>query len=84
MSPHSRALLLMALVTSPAVVHAQAGSISLQAKAIATGGRVRTWGGGGTSYLQDAAFDRTLLTQDFWTNRQRDSKANSFHGAAPG
>jgi hypothetical protein len=65
---------MIAVVAMPIGALAQASGISLQAKAIATGGRVRTWGGGGTSYIQDYAFDRTTLTQDFWTTRQRESK----------
>src|SRR4051812_32219382 len=69
----TRVLLLIAVIAFPNNVWAQASGIGLQAKAIATGGRVRS-GSGVTPLVQDYAFDGTMLTPDFWTARERESQ----------
>ena len=67
-----RLLLLSWLAAYPIAGWSQAPSIGLEVKAIASGGRVRSWSGAATM-VQDYAFDGTL-TQDFWNTRARKSQ----------
>jgi len=67
-----RLLLLSWLAVWPVGGWSQAPGIGLEAKAIASGGRVRSWSGTATM-VQDYAFDGTL-TQDFWNTRARESQ----------
>ncbi len=52
----------------------QASGLGLEAKAIATGGKVRTWTGGTTTFYQATAYNHPALTQDFWSSRARESQ----------
>lgn len=51
-----------------------AQSVSLEAKAITTGGKVRSKSGATLTKTPDYANNRTVISQDFWSTRDRESR----------
>jgi hypothetical protein len=66
--------LLLFLAASSLSGWGQASGLGLQAKAVATGGKVRTWSGGTATFYQASAYNHPVLTHDFWSTRARESQ----------